>query len=349
MRRARLAPDDVLPASDGLTPAWPARTVAVDGARIHVRDTPARAAGAEPAVYIHGLGGSSLNWTDMAGLLADRLDGQAIDLPGFGRSDPLRSYTVGALADSVIRLIGYADRGPVHLFGNSLGGAVAVQVAGTRPDLVRSLTLVSPAMPFLDPRRSFHGRMLPLLLLPRADRLAARRLAMIDPADLARMVIASCFADPARFPVQRFEEAVEEARLRYTVPGYTTAYVRTLRSLVLTFLRAYLPGPASLWRVAARITAPTLVIGGQRDLLVDVRVAAQVGRTIPDSRLLLLPDIGHVAQMEDPRTVARAFLGMLDELAAASPVRVRGAGNTRRRQRDVPVRGGIVVAGEVAG
>jgi pimeloyl-ACP methyl ester carboxylesterase len=149
--------------------------------------------------------------------------------------------------------------------------------------------------------------------------------------------------------VQRFEEAVEEARLRYTVPGYTTAYVRTLRSLVLTFLRAYLPGPASLWRVAARITAPTLVIGGQRDLLVDVRVAAQVGRTIPDSRLLLLPDIGHVAQMEDPRTVARAFLGMLDELAAASPVRVRGAGNTRRRQRDVPVRGGIVVAGEVAG
>jgi pimeloyl-ACP methyl ester carboxylesterase len=346
MRRARLAPDNVLPAPDGLTPAWPARTVLVDGARIHVRDTPPRTAGAEPALYVHGLGGSSLNWTDMAGLLADRLDGQAIDLPGFGRSDPLRTYTVHALAASVIRFLEHGDRGPVHLFGNSLGGAVAVQVAGSRPDLVRSLTLVSPAMPFLDPRRSFHGRMLPLLLLPRADRLAARRLALTDPADLARMVIASCFADPSRYPAQRFEEAVEEARLRYTVPGYTTAYVRTLRSLVLTFLRAYLPGPASLWRVAHRITAPTLVIGGQRDLLVDVRVAAQVGRTVPDSRLLLLPDVGHVAQMEDPRMVARAFLGMLEDLAAGpAPAVSRGA----ERTRPLPRRTGIAVAPEASG
>ncbi len=345
MRRARLVPDDVLPAEEGITSPWPARTVVVDGARIHVRDTPARSAAAEPAVYVHGLGGSSLNWTDLAGLLADRLDGQAIDLPGFGRSDPARSYTVAAMADSVIRWIEYADRGPVHLFGNSLGGAVSVHVAGTRPDLVRSLTLVSPAMPFLDPRRSFHGRMLPLLLIPMADRLAARRLATIEPAQLARMVIASCFADPSRFPEQRFAEAVEEARLRYTVPGYTTAYVRTLRSLILSFVRAYLPGSASLWRVARRITAPTLVIGGTRDQLVDVRVAAQVARVVPDSRLLTLHDVGHVAQMEAPRMVARAFLGLLDEpLASADPARTND-----RPRRTLTVRGGLAVPGEVTG
>jgi pimeloyl-ACP methyl ester carboxylesterase len=323
---------------------WPARTVEIDGARIHLRDTPPRAAGTEPAVYVHGLGGSSLNWTDLAGLLADRLDAQAIDLPGFGRSDPARNYTLATLARSVIGLIEQSGRGPVHLFGNSLGGAVSVQVAGTRPDLVRSLTLISPAMPFLDPRRSFHGRMLPLLLIPRADRLAARRLQMIDPEELARMVIASCFADPTRYPQARFAEAVEEARLRYDVPWYTTAYVRTLRSLVLAFVRAYLPGSASLWRVARRITAPTLVIGGQRDLLVDPRVAAQVGRAIPDSRLLLLPDVGHVAQMEDPRTVARAFLGFLNELVAdPTPVREE---NTRRK---LAFPGGMTVAGETAG
>jgi pimeloyl-ACP methyl ester carboxylesterase len=304
---------------------------------------------------VHGLGGSSLNWTDLAGLLADYLEGQAIDLPGFGRSDPARSYTVTAFADRIIRWIEHSDRGPVHLFGNSLGGAVSVCVAGTRPDLLRSLTLVSPAMPFLDPRRSFHGRLLPLLLIPRADWLAARRLAAIDPADLARMVIESCFADPSRFPEQRFAEAVEEARMRYTVPEYTSAYVRTLRSLILSFVRAYLPGSASLWQVARRISTPTLVIGGQRDMLVDVRVAAQVARTIQNSRLLTLHDVGHVAQMEAPRMVARAFLGMLDEassvkvLPRAKGERARRARRNSQSQRDITLGGGITPAGEAAG
>jgi pimeloyl-ACP methyl ester carboxylesterase len=321
----------------------------VDGARVHVRDTPARKPGAEPALYVHGLGGSSLNWTDLSGLLADRLDGQAIDLPGFGRSDPGRSYTVNAFAERVIRWVEYSERGPVHLFGNSLGGAVAVWIAGARPELVRTLTLVSPAMPFLDPRRSFHGRMLPLLLIPGADRIAARGLATVDPAELARMVIASCFADPTRFPEQRFAEAVEEARLRYTVAGYTTAYVRTLRSLVLSFVRAYLPGSASLWQVARRITTPTLIIGGGRDLLVDVRVAEQAARTIPDSRLLMLPDVGHVAQMEEPRVVARAVLGMLAEFAPAPQVPQPRANGRRKSRRDITVRGGIAAAGEAGG
>jgi pimeloyl-ACP methyl ester carboxylesterase len=319
--------------------------VVIDGARTHVRDTPPRSAAAEPAVYVHGLGGSSLNWTDLADLLADRLDGQAVDLPGFGRSEPARSYTVAAHARWLTRLIEHADRGPVHLFGNSLGGAVAVQVAGTRPDLVRTLTLVSPAMPFLDPRRSFHGRMLPLLMIPRADRLAARRLAAIDPADLARMVIASCFADPARFPEQRFAEAIEEARLRTTVPWYTEAYVRTLRGLIGSFLRAYLPGSGSLWRVARRISVPTLVVGGRQDLLVDVRVAVQVATVIPDSRLLMLDGVGHIAQMEVPRLVARGVFALLDE-AAGEPAPVRPAPTPTPRRR--PVRG-IAVAGEAAG
>jgi pimeloyl-ACP methyl ester carboxylesterase len=315
---------------------------------VHVRDTPARAPDAEPAVYVHGLGGSSQNWTDVADMLAGRLDGTAVDLPGFGRSEPTGRYSIAALAGWVARWVEHAGRGPVHLFGNSLGGSVAVHVAAHRPDLVRTLTLISPAMPFLDPRRSFHGRMLPLLMIPRADRLAARRLATIDPEDLARMVIASCFADPSRYPEQRFAEALEEARLRYTVPWYTTAYVQSLRGLVGSFLRAYLPGAGSMWRMASRITAPTLVIGGRQDQLVDIRVAAQVAAVVPDSRLLMLDGVGHVAQMEVPRLVARAAAAMLDEVAAGgaatAPVRSAAARWIRPALRGL-VRGVPGVAG----
>jgi pimeloyl-ACP methyl ester carboxylesterase len=329
MRRATLVGAAELhqgDAADSDTPSlvrpWPGRTIDVDGVRMHLRETPCARPDGEAALYVHGLGGSSQNWTDMAWLLSDRLDGIAIDLPGFGHSEPAPRYTMNAFAARVIRIIERTERGPVHLVGNSLGGTISVKVAAVRSDLVRTLTLISPALPFLDPRRSAQGRLLPLLAIPRADRLAARRLAGIAPEQLTRLVLEACFGDPTRIAPQRLAEAAEEARLRYEVPWYADAYVRTLRGLVGSFLRAYLPGAGSLWRTAARVRVPTLVIGGELDRLVDVRVAAQTARVIRDSRLLMLPGVGHVAQMETPETVSRAFLGMLtelDELAARRP------------------------------
>jgi pimeloyl-ACP methyl ester carboxylesterase len=318
VKRARLAMESEVSLPDPLPPPWPGRPVLIDGARTYVRSTPARDPAAEPALYLHGLGGSASNWTDLAYLMADRFAGEAIDLPGFGHSDPGRRYTVAAMSDRATRWIEYSGRGPVHLVGNSMGGAVAVRVAGTRPDLVRTLTLVSPAMPFLDPRRSAQGRFVPFAMLPHAQRIAAWRMATIPPDILYQMVLEACVGDPASLPAQRIAEARAEIELRYTIPWYTDAYVRTLRGLVTSFLRAYLPGSGSMWRIARQIVAPTLVIGGTEDRLVDVRVAPQVARAIPDSRLLMLGGVGHVAMLERPLMVARAMIGMLNEVGVAA-------------------------------
>jgi pimeloyl-ACP methyl ester carboxylesterase len=151
--------------------------------------------------------------------------------------------------------------------------------------------------------------------MPRAERIAARLMARVEPEVMARQVIAACFADPGRLSERRVAEALEEVRMRYTLAHYPGVYLRTMRGLVLSFLRAYLPGTKSLWRIARRVAAPTLIIGGTSDRLVDVRVSPQVARAIPDSRLLMLAGVGHVAQIEDPHTVARAVLAFLDELA----------------------------------
>ena len=176
VKRAILVDEGSLHLRTDLVRPWPGRFVRIDGTRTYVRDTPTTAPRtAEPALYVHGLGGSSQNWTDVAGMLDHRLAGEAIDLPGFGRSDPADRYTVDAFAHRVIRCIEDSDRGAVHLIGNSLGGAIAVKVAAVRPDLIRTLTLISPALPFLDPRRSAQGRLLPLLAIPRADRLLQPR------------------------------------------------------------------------------------------------------------------------------------------------------------------------------
>lgn len=317
-KRAVLAPDDAVAQLD-LVPPWPGRKVMLDGSETFVRDTPATGPDAEPALYVHGLGGSSMNWTDLAALLSGRLAGQAIDLPGFGHSDPAGRYTIQAFAERVIRWLEFTERGAVHLLGNSLGGAVTVRVAATRPDLVRSLTLVSPALPFLNPRRTLQGQLLPLLAVPRARQIVRRVLSGIPPEQLAQRAIDAIYADPQRVAEQRRAEAIEEVRRRSGAEHYVDAYLRTMRGLVASFLRAYLPGQGSMWQLAAQVRAPTLVIGGRQDRLVDIRVAPQTAEAIADSRLLMLDGVGHVAQMERPRMVARAVIALLDELAGTAP------------------------------
>ena len=125
------------------------------------------AAGSRPCTCT-GSAGASTNWTDYAALLATRLDGDALDLPGFGGSGPAPArggYGLAAQARTVLAYLERRAAGPVHLVGNSMGGVAALLVAATRPELVRTLTLVSPAMPWLRPRRGSDFAM-PLLLCP---------------------------------------------------------------------------------------------------------------------------------------------------------------------------------------
>ena len=294
-----------LPSWDGVRPVWPGETVG----DLHVRRGPS---GGEPGLFVHGLGGSATNWTDLMGLLEGVVDGEAVDLPGFGRSAPPRSgrYTLGAHARAVVGHLERRARGPVHLFGNSLGGAVSTRVAADRPDLVRTLTLVSPALPNLrrapgsDPR-------LPLLLLPGLSALVGRRLAAQSPERRARAVLDLCFADPSRVPPQRIEEAVAEVRRRNGLGHAQDAFTASLRGLIGAHAQR---GERSLWARAASVQAPVLLVWGDQDRLVDVALAPRAARTFPRARLLVLPGVGHVAQMERPEVVARAFLGMLEEL-----------------------------------
>lgn len=313
VRTARLS-DAPLPPVDSSRPPWPGEVVRIRGAELFVRHIPGPAAGGEPAVYVHGLGGSSTNWTDLAGLLSGRLSGDALDLPGFGRSGPApgEDYTVAGHARTVIRYLEHRGGEPVHLFGNSLGGAVTVLVAAMRPDLIRTLTLVSPAMPSLRPRRGSDVT-LPLLLLPGVGRLVQRRLDRLPPERRARAVLELCFGDPSVVPDNRFDEAVAEVVRRRGVPWAMDAFTASLRSIARSYA---VPGERSLWRQAALVQAPSLVIWGDRDKVVSAALAPRTAATLADARLLMLPRIGHVAQMEVPEVVARAVVALLEDAAA---------------------------------
>ncbi len=211
-RVAPLADPGELPPWDRHQLPWPGREITSGGVTLHVRETPGPA-GATPAVYVHGLSGSATNWTDLAGLLGTRAAGTAVDLPGFGLTEPLpsRDFSPSGHADALLCFLAGQGR-PVHLLGNSLGGAVALMVAARRPELVRSLTLVSPAMPDRrpDPRRVSDPRLV-LAMVPGSLGAKARaEMAAVTYRQRAENVVRLCFGDPSRVPEHRLAEAAAE-------------------------------------------------------------------------------------------------------------------------------------------
>ncbi len=328
--------DVPLPHPGALLPPWPGEQVLLSGGPVLVRHTPWRGPGGEPAedggtpgadgspveraLYVHGLGGASTNWTDLAALLAVRFEGWALDLPGFGESAPPSrgGYSIRRHVHAVVELLewvagrpGPGHGRPVHLLGNSLGGLVSLWVAARRPDLVATLTLISPAMPVYRVPAAF-DRAITLVLLPGVPALAEKRLAGVSAEQRVRGLVRMCFGDPGNVPAARLQEAIEEMRRRDEQSWAGQALTRSLRGLMTSYLRF---GRANAWRMARSVRAPALVVWGDRDRLVDPRLAPRLAAALPDARLQVQPGIGHLAMLEAPERTARAVLALAEHAA----------------------------------
>lgn len=256
-------------------------------------------------VFLHGLGGSSLNWTDLMFALNTQLTGYAVDLPGFGMSPPPRDgdYTPSGHARSVAEFILAKKLGPVDLFGNSLGGAVALQLAARKPELVRSLTLISPALPSLYATKgNVH---LPAIAIPGIGENLIPKYLQISAEDRVQATIDGCTAHPDQFSKIRMAEAVQESEERDHFTYNTDAFLRSLRGLFRT--NTDLTGANRPWKLAERVCAPTLAIYGREDLLVSAKMAHRLTKKFSTAHVVVLPDTGHMAQSEHPEFVKAAW------------------------------------------
>ncbi|GAA3722444.1 pimeloyl-ACP methyl ester carboxylesterase [Spinactinospora alkalitolerans] len=300
---------------------WPGEFAELGGRRVHVRRDEPGDGGArdrQRTVYVHGLGGAATNWTDLMGELCPEFAGEALDLPGFGDSPPPADgdYGLDAHAAAVVDLIregpgAAGPSGPVHLVGNSMGAAVATRVAAEHPELVRTLTLVSPALPDLRPRLvpyQMTGALVPVIGPAVYARVQGR-----PPEVRVQGTLDVTYYDPTAVPAQRLMEALEAERERDGRDYAARAVLGSLRGMVGEYLRR---GPRALWRQAARVECPTLLVYARHDRFVHPRMAARAARTFRRNRLVLLSRAGHVAMMERPATVAgemRPFLLGADE------------------------------------
>ena len=282
----------------GFTPfgAWPGSD---ESHGTFVRRTPVLDPTATRTVYVHGLGGSSLNWTDLMGLRMPTSPGIAIDLPGFGRSSPAARHTLDAHAAAVVALLDAEKCGPVDLIGNSMGGATSILVAARRPDLVRSLTLIGPALP----GQRMRVEHLPILLagVPRVREKMYELMLRRSPEQRVDELLSLVFFDPSAVSDDRRTEAAAEYARRDQLAHTWPAFAESAQSLASTMLKRR---GGRLWQALERVQAPVLGLFGANDKLVDARVAPKAAQRIRRGRVVVMPRMGHVAQMEDPVQVA---------------------------------------------
>jgi pimeloyl-ACP methyl ester carboxylesterase len=266
------------------------------------------------AVLVHGLGGNMLNWAALGPLLAERMRVVAPDLAGFGRTPPAgRSSSIAANRALLDRFLEAISGEPVILFGNSMGGLIAILEASAHPEKVAALVLVDPALP-----RANGARPDPLVVASFAsyavpgigERFVAARARALGAEGLVRETLRMCNTDPTRVPPEIVDAHIELARERLeTMPWANKAFLEAARSLLGILARKRI-----FRETANRITSPTLIIHGSRDRLVPVAAARQAVAERPDWTLEVLEGIGHTPQLEAPEAVHERASRWLDDL-----------------------------------
>ncbi|RCV48231.1 alpha/beta fold hydrolase [Marinitenerispora sediminis] len=243
-----------------------------------------------PVVLLHGLGHSRRAWDPVVDALAARHDVVSVDLPGFGQSPwPAADapYDIPALVRAVSGLCDYLGLRRPHLVGNSLGGAIALELGAL--GAAGSVTAFSPIG--FSPAGETYGRRLLAFGAGLASRVPEPvRLAAADspPARaVARRVLRGADADPASVRDLRFDATM-------LAPG--SPFLR---------LAAHVAGYVY---AAPGLACPVTIGWGDLDRVLPVRAARRAGARIPHARHVRLLGCGHVPMYDNPVTVGDTIL-----------------------------------------
>jgi pimeloyl-ACP methyl ester carboxylesterase len=273
-----------------------------DGRVLHVRDWPGRG---RPLVLLHGLLDSSAGWDDLARVSSHRC--LAVDLPGFGGSDPPSRPRLGAYAEDVAEALDRLRVRAPTLVGHSLGGGVATAVAEQMPDEVRGLVLSAPVG---------FGRLAlaELAALPVLRGLAVRSLPLLVTRAPVLDFVYAGFVTDGMGPSDALRR-----RLVADASGAGPGLRAAIEALAFAGRcdRAFHRRPV-------RYGGPVTVLWGDRDAVVPPAHARRVVGGLPQAEVHIWPGMGHHPQRKQP-----------DRLAALVETAHRAAGSPRRGERQV--------------
>ena len=240
-----------------------------------------------PLLFVHGLSGRWANWLENIPDFARDHRVIAMDLPGFGDSEmPREKISISGYGEFLCRFMDEVGVERAVLVGNSMGGFISAEVAIERPARVDRLVLVSAAGLSIEHRRNE-----PVLKALYATESVAQWL-------VTRMV-------------GRSEEVVGRPRGKKVAMWFVTPHAERLAPELIIEQSygagkpGFLPALDALTDYPIRdrlgdIGTPTLIVWGEKDLLVPVADAHEFHERIAHSELIVYPDVGHVAMLEVP-------------------------------------------------
>jgi pimeloyl-ACP methyl ester carboxylesterase len=243
-----------------------------------------RTGAGQPVVLIHGIGHRHQAWDPIVDLLAERYEVIALDLAGFGQSEPYAKgtpYTMeNACADLAANFAEWGIERP-HVVGNSLGGAISLELAAR--GLVSSATALSPAGFFGWLDRAW--ALVALSLLKLGAQLPDRVLRAASRSRAGRRIVGS---------------------LLYMHPERAGAESTYGDSLALKRAPAFFPTIRAGVRYEldpSGIEVPVTVAWGKKDRLLPYRQSRTARRRLPGARHVPLPGCGHVPMIDDPQLI----------------------------------------------
>jgi pimeloyl-ACP methyl ester carboxylesterase len=273
----------------------------VDGVRVRYRDDGDRTR--TPVLLIHGIGRSLEDWEGLYGRLAPDHRVISLDLPGFGLSERTEGrYSMESMARFVIAgLDALGEHRPLHVVGNSLGGAVALKISALEPARVRSLVLVNSAG---------FGKEVTIALRLLAIRPLGRRLMK----DKSRK--AAYRTERALFYDKRFvtEERLDHAQQVGDNPVHDDVLLAVARHLG-TFRGVRRRWRTELLRTVAAQHKPTLVVWGDEDRVLPASHLDHARTVFPHAEFHLFERCGHMPQIEREEefdALVRDFVGRVD-------------------------------------
>jgi pimeloyl-ACP methyl ester carboxylesterase len=247
----------------------------------------------EPLVFLSGLGGDHRAFS-----LAQRHFGAAyrtlaFDARDAGRSDRARStYTTADMADDVAGWLETIDVPAAHVLGQSLGGLVAQELALRHPRCVKSLMLVSSHAGSNEWRRAVIDSWV----------LLHRQMSI---SHFTKAVLPWLVAPAYYQHLSQIDGLIRFAE-RNPWPQDAEAFARQARAATGHDTRSRL----------GRVEVPSLVLVGENDLVNPPRVAAELANLLPNGRLVVMPDVGHMPHIEDKVTFRAHVEGFLREITS---------------------------------
>ncbi len=280
--------------------------------------------GPEQVICLHGLGSNKASFFETVAALAPGCTVHALDLPGFGSSaKPARApYDALWFAAAVRSYMDSMAIDRAHVVGNSMGGRIALELGFGTADRVASLSLLAPALAF---RRR---QLVPLVRLLRPE------LAVIPHSLRSATVRAqfwSLFARPERLDPAAADVAVDEFCRSYRSRAARVAFFAAARNIYLDEPH----GEEGFYARLAGLEPPALFVWGDSDRLIPAGFAPHVAEALPIARQVILPDCGHVPQVElAERTNAliREQIAAASAEPAAAPARRRRIARPRTRR-----------------